>query len=860
MRQFGNGKLISVKGFVMRTLFCRLSGIFPPAFLAGTRPLSAQETASAGTVPVDSVSDLILGKMLMWTVPLILIAGAIAFSMLAVFWIRHSRKARPPVREKQGVELARLRARLDEYEAIMTCMPEVTLVWDQSGSPRMLGRPDIFGLPGADLVKLLNFSSWLEATDAAKIETGVKRLHARGENFSITVKTRDARQLRATGQVVGETLVLRLRNATPPPPQHVPSGAPAPALRDCASSSHDLMKTIGALVEHLPMPAWIRSREGKLLSVNAAYLQVCERFGLDVKGEKPPELFSTIRISQFEQALADSLGQVRIAGPIEEDLPDFDLSLTRLEGGCVGMLVPRAVTGGGSVSGSGMDMPHIHQVLDALISPMVIFDRDGRLKRFNPAYCELFDLDPEWLVPGRKEREIIDLLHRKEKLPATRDYQIWRTEHLKSYSLKEPRQEVWHLTSGRTIKVIATPDLDAGGVIYVFEDITEQLRLQSLNEAMLQVQRETLNGLNEAVAVFGTDGRLRLHNPQLSVIWKLPMNELGLNPHVDHIAQVCGETIPEDGERIWQHLKRSIVDLDPNREDESGRIRREDGILIDYAIIRLADSQTMLTFLDVTKSAKYEQVLRERNDALVTADRLKDAFVRNVSYELRSPLTSIIGFADLLASDTIGPLNEQQRVYTDYIRTSSATLGTLIDNILDLTHVDAGIAQLELEELDIGEVIETARAGFAATILGIDGNSSLNLKLDLADPAPRLVADRARMVQILYNLISNAARFSEPGAEIYLGVRQNGDWVRIEISDQGVGIPPELAGPSGENPGIDSGNSLQREAGIGLTIVKAFVELHGGNLSMQTGAIEGNRIVVNLPRDASDVVDHKHHV
>ncbi|HHS83131.1 MAG TPA: hypothetical protein ENJ68_06390, partial [Devosia sp.] len=274
----------------------------------------------------------------------------------------------------------------------------------------------------------------------------------------------------------------------------------------------------------------------------------------------------------------------------------------------------------------------------------------------------------------------------------------------------------------------------------------------------------------------------------------------------------------------------------------------------------LADSQTMLTFLDVTKSAKYEQVLRERNDALVTADRLKDAFVRNVSYELRSPLTSIIGFADLLASDTIGPLNEQQRVYTDYIRTSSATLGTLIDNILDLTHVDAGIAQLELEELDIGEVIETARAGFAATILGIDGNSSLNLKLDLADPAPRLVADRARMVQILYNLISNAARFSEPGAEIYLGVRQNGDWVRIEISDQGVGIPPELAGPSGENPGIDSGNSLQREAGIGLTIVKAFVELHGGNLSMQTGAIEGNRIVVNLPRDASDVVDHKHHV
>ncbi len=856
MRQFGNGKLISVKGFMMRPLFFPPFGVLPPVLLAGTRPASAQET-----IPVDTVSDLILGKMLMWTVPLIFIAGAIAFSMLAIFWIRRSRKAPPPARDRAGAELAQLRARLDEYEAILTCMPEVTLVWDQSGSPRMLGQPDIFGLPDADLVKLLNFSSWLEATDAARIEAGVKRLHARGENFAITVKTRDARQLRATGQVVGETTVLRLRNATPAPPSHVASDAPVPVSRDrAASPADDHMKTVGALVEHLPMPAWIRSKEGKLLSANMAYLQLCERFGLDRKGDKLPELFSTVRIKQFEQALSDSLGQVRIAGPIEEDLPDFDLSLTRLEGGCVGMLVPRSTTGTGGASASGTDMPHIHQVLDALISPMVIFDRDGRLKRFNPAYCELFDLDPEWLVPGRKEREIIDLLHRKEKLPATRDYQIWRTEHLKSYSLKEPRQEIWHLTSGRTIKVIATPDLDAGGVIYVFEDITEQLRLQSLNEAMLQVQRETLNGLNEAVAVFGTDGRLRLHNPQLSVIWKLPMNELGLNPHVDQIAQVCGETIPEEGEKIWQHLKRSIVDLDPDREDESGRIRREDGSLIDYAIIRLADSQTMLTFLDVTKSAKYEQVLKERNDALVTADRLKDAFVRNVSYELRSPLTSIIGFADLLASDSIGPLNEQQRVYTDYIRTSSATLGTLIDNILDLTHVDAGIAQLELEELDISEIIETARAGFAATIFGTDGNSSLNLKLDLADPAPRLVADRARMVQILYNLISNAARFSEPGADIHLGVRQSGDWVRIEVSDQGVGIPPELAGPSGENMGADTAGSLQREAGIGLTIVKAFVELHGGNLSMQTGAPEGNRIVVNLPRDASVAADHKQRV
>jgi signal transduction histidine kinase len=259
----------------------------------------------------------------------------------------------------------------------------------------------------------------------------------------------------------------------------------------------------------------------------------------------------------------------------------------------------------------------------------------------------------------------------------------------------------------------------------------------------------------------------------------------------------------------------------------------------------------MLTFLDVTESANYSRVLKERNDALVTADRLKDAFVQNVSYELRSPLTNIIGFADLLASDEVGPLTERQRAYTDYIRASSATLGILIDNILDLANVDAGIAQLHPEPQDVRQLVEKARAGLAATFPDIEGEAAMNLVVDLPAESPPFIADGTRIVQVLYNLLSNAARYSEPGALIRLTVSARGERVLFVVEDQGTAMSEELRGEmlgGGADPSL---SGRQRGAGLGLAIVKTFVNLHGGTVSIERREPRGTRVVVNLPADAS---------
>ena len=214
--------------------------------------------------------------------------------------------------------------------------------------------------------------------------------------------------------------------------------------------------------------------------------------------------------------------------------------------------------------------------------------------------------------------------------------------------------------------------------------------------------------------------------------------------------------------------------------------------MLDYAITRLPDGQTMMTFVDVTESANYQRMLTERNEALVTADRLKDAFVQNVSYELRSPLTNIIGFADLLASEAVGPLNAKQKAYTDYIRASSVTLGVLIDNILDLATVDAGIAELRPELQDVPALIEKARAGLAATFPDVDGEKPLNLQVEIPEELPPLLADGTRIVQVLYNLLSTAARFSEPGGLVTLTVIERGGRMLFTVEDEGAQTSEEM--------------------------------------------------------------------
>src|SRR6185312_72704 len=246
-------------------------------------------------------------------------------------------------------------------------------------------------------------------------------------------------------------------------------------------------------------------------------------------------------------------------------------------------------------------LAHLSAIIDALATPIAIFNAERELVQSNRAYAQLWRLDAKWLQPGIDERVILDKLRTMGMLPAEPDYQAWRARHLQSYQLKQPREsDQWYLPDGRVVQVISAPAGPHGGVIYVFEYITDALKLKSQARTQIDVQRSTLNALTEGVAVFGTNGRLTLSNPRLSTLWKLPTNLLDAHPHIDQIVEAAGKVLPEDGATLWRDLKRGIVDLNPTRTDHSGRITRQDGRMLDYATTRLPDGQTMMTFVDVT--------------------------------------------------------------------------------------------------------------------------------------------------------------------------------------------------------------------------------------------------------------------
>lgn len=803
----------------------------------GFRGLAAAPMTLATAVPALAQSPTT--ATLAGAAPLAIAVGAGAFALLAMAVLRTMQADGKKARRKAAEQVAGLRALVDEYEALLSGTREVTVLWTENdgGAPKFLGQTSAVVPTGRQPESILNFHSWLANYDAEQLGQSLEALRVHGQAFSASLTAIDGRLIRANGWVLGGGVALRLR------PAFLQPSAEQAAAANAMMSDTDSVRAILSL---LSQPAFLRGPNEKLIFANPAYHSLAKALNKAGSEAAPAELLENGALKTHLAACAGADKPARVS----VDWPGqgrFELVEFAINGGRAGYLRPLEA----AVVPADPGVAQIGGIINALATPIAIFNGRRELVQFNQAYADLWHLNGGFLVLGLDERAILDKLRTEGMLPSQVDYQTWRSKHLQSYSRTAAYEnEPWHLPDGRTIKVISAPAGANGGVIYVFEDLTERLKLESTNKAFTNVQRETINALSEAVAVFGTNGRLTLSNPRLSALWKLPMNELGLNPHIDQIAEASGRAIPEDGASIWRDLKRGIIDLNPTRSDQTGRLNRSDGRLLDYAITRLPDGQTMMTFLDVTESASYSKVLKERNDALVAADVLKDAFVENVSYELRSPLTNIIGFADLLAGSEGGSLNERQRSYIDYIRASSVTLGVLIDNILDLASVDAGIAELRPELLDVHGLVDKARAGLSATFPEVSGEKPINLVVDIEDRLPPFIADGTRIVQVLYNLLSNAARFSPPGGEIRLTVSHRAERMLFIIEDEGPGLTDEMKSAILTRLDAPAGGR-QRGAGLGLAIVKTFVNLHGGVISAERREPRGSRIIVNLPRDSA---------
>jgi signal transduction histidine kinase len=472
-----------------------------------------------------------------------------------------------------------------------------------------------------------------------------------------------------------------------------------------------------------------------------------------------------------------------------------------------------------------------------------VFNAQQQLVFFNEAYRKLWQLDEEWLKSRPTESAVLDRLRELGRLPQVLNYAEWKGKILSTYGEEgSAEEEQWILPGGLTLKVVTEKRSD-GGLTYLFTDETERLALEREYSALISVQRETLDGLKEGVAVFGTDGRLKLFNEACGDLWNISRRQLAEEPHIDEFIALARPLY--DDAQMWTRLSRAVTSFTEQREEFVGQMVRADRTFIDYAVMPLPDGGTLMTFADATASRREQWALEERNNALVAAEQMKDAFIKHVSYKLRTPLTSIIGFSDLLASPHIGQLNEKQEEYLSDITSSSTELLAIIDDILTLATIDAGTIELKPSRVDVATVIDAAILGVRETAQ----RARLSLHIAVADEAKNFIADEARVRQILFNLLSNAVGFSKPGDTVAISCWRDGSTIVFTVEDQGIGIPrDEQAKVFDRFEGRSLGSS-HRGAGLGLSIVKSLVELHGGDVFLESEPGHGTRVTVRLPAE-----------
>ena len=398
---------------------------------------------------------------------------------------------------------------------------------------------------------------------------------------------------------------------------------------------------------------------------------------------------------------------------------------------------------------------------------------------------------------------------------------------------------MWHLPDRRTIRVVTTLNPE-GGVTYLFDDVTERLDLERRFDALIRVQGETLDNLAEAVAVFGSDGRVRLHNPAFARMWRLSPEALAERPHIETVTTLCQPLHGDDA--TWQALRTAITAID-DRVPLNCRLERRDGSVIDCATVPLPDGATLVAFQDVTDTVNVERALRERNEALEAADEIKINFVHHVSYELRSPLTNIVGFAHFLGDPATGALTEKQREYLGYLTSSTNALLAIINNILDLATIDAGAMTLNLSAVDIRQTMNAAVEGIQDRLVKDE------LVLDMRAPrdAGSFVADEKRVRQVLFNLLANAVSFSPPGETITLTAECRSDAVVFSVTDRGPGIPLDMKDRVFNWFETHSLGSQHRGTGLGLSLVRSFVELHGGSVAIDSDIGRGTTVTCSFP-------------
>ena len=661
-------------------------------------------------------------------------------------------------------------------------------------------------------------------------------------------------------RAAGSGRVFDVRGAPAPPPE--PAGTMLLWFFDTSGSEEQLaslslrlrqteaaLDSLTHLIESAPFPMWYRGPDLSLALVNSAFVEAVEgRDAADVIA-RSSELTDEPGENSARAAAVTALETGRSQSRNQAAIVRGERRMLRI----VNVPLPT-----GAVAGFAIDIQDLEdarselaryiesqrELADRMTAGTAQFDSDRSLSFFNHPFAVMAQLDPEWLLERPEFDRVLDRMRENLRLPEVRDYPAWKEERRGWFSkADEVVEEEWMLANGDHLRIVAQP-LPDGGLRLFLEDRTEQVRLASARDTLLRVRAATFDNLFEAISVFASDGRLYLWNRRFCQVWDLDEAWLGEHPRVDELVPAMARKLvnPTAAAQVRELVRQTTNE----RESAGGRISMTDGRHFEFAAVPLPDGNALFTMVDVTDSTRIEAALRERATALEEADRVKTDFVANMSYELRTPLTSIGGFAEMLAGGYAGKLAPPAADYVSAILESVARLSKLVDDVLDLTTGDARGVVLEHERVDLAGVCRTA----VETAEARAAEKSQTLKSNIAPSTGFVVGDARRLRESIEHVLNNAIAYSDRKGRITLDADGDEQRAVIKISDNGSGISAE------DLPRVfnrfdrveEAGVRGEAALGLGLPLTRQFIEAHGGTIEIESKKGKGTIVTLSVPR------------
>lgn len=501
-------------------------------------------------------------------------------------------------------------------------------------------------------------------------------------------------------------------------------------LRECKAQNDRFFQ----IVNKAPYLIWLRDKNLNIVSFNMKYSNLIEQRILNYgnKNENLLELSDQTRKISFDSNNISLSNQIQIIGVnVQNKIQNIQTQ-------------EKVIANGDYIVGYGHDIEHVslkkndinnrqsdiyRTLLEYLSSAIVIYNAKQQLVFFNRSFLKVWKVNNEFLETKPTYSEMLDHLRENNMLPEQIDFQDFKRKELQLFTnLTEIHNDFYYLPNRQVIHITVIPHTN-GELLFVYDDVTDRITLEENYNTSVKTHYTTLNHLNEGICVYGFDGKLKLYNNSFVKMWLIPQHYLDRKPHV---TKVMNYLYGDDNAKKLnaQNIIENVIN-----NVEYSEIIENNKQFFNVRVIPLPDSSSLVKYKDITAQKIIESTLKSENENLQQMANIKSKFFASVSYEIKTPITSIQGFSEMILNGMCGKVTNIQRNYVQNIYNEISMLDNMVNNILYMNSIEAGVYHIDYVSYNLDYIINLTQKliakEFAIPIELTCENKNHNIKLDI---------------------------------------------------------------------------------------------------------------------------------